>query len=94
MLSPHLTWDMASTRWSADINPVLALPQNNGTIIKSVTLTAGTPTVVNTLLQRKVQGWVVTDISTDATVWRTQPLNSTNLTLNCSADCIVDLWVF
>lgn len=94
MLSTHLTWDMASTRWPSDLNPIIALPQLHGTFLLNINLVANIPLVINTLLGRTQQGWIITDISTSATVWRTQPFNKTTLTLQATADTTVNLWVY
>lgn len=85
---------MASTRWPADLNPIIALPQLHGTLLLNINLVSGTPLSINTLLSRMQQGWIITDITADAAVWRTQPFNKTTLTLQSSADCTISLWVY
>lgn len=92
-LSAKLPWDLANPKWAAALNPLLALPLVNGTMV-SATLTATTPAPINHLLGRVPQGWLLLDNTANAVVWRTQPFNATTLTLEASATTTVNLWVF
>jgi hypothetical protein len=93
-LSPKLDWTLANPKWAATLNPVLALPILGGNQIDSINLTAGVPRAINTLLQRMQQGWILTDKTADANVWRTAPFNSTTLTLEADVDVTISLWVY
>lgn len=79
--------------WTAEINPVLAIPQNNGVMLANVELNIGANTI-NHLLGRQMQGWQVIDQDASASIYRSQPLNSKTLTLTSSAPVTVKLWVF
>jgi hypothetical protein len=93
-LSTKLPWDLAAPRWASELNPVIALPILQGVLLKDISLTMGIPKVVNHLLQRQPQGWLITDNTASATVWRTAAFNILTLTLEASADTTVSLWVF
>ncbi len=94
LLSPKLSWDLAQTRWAGTLNPVLSLPILNGNQINNVDLDANTPTVINHLLQRMPQGWIVTDNMADTSIWRTAEWTTTSITLEASADTTISLWVY
>ena len=93
-LSSKLTWDLAQTKWSATLNPVLAIPFLSGNQIFNIVLTASTPKVINHLLQRMPQGWFLTDNQADAVVWRSAAFNSLTITLEASANTTISFWVF
>lgn len=80
-------------RWKAIIDPVLSLPTNQGVILKNVVLTVG-DNVINHLLGRMMQGWILIDIDGAAMIYRSADFNSKTLTLNTSADVIINLEVF
>lgn len=91
------------TAWAQQLNPVVASPFVNGNFLKQITLTAGTPNVINHLLGRNLQGWFLTRQrpSTDslhfASIYDGQDKNTTpNLTLilNTSFTVSVDIFVF
>ncbi len=92
-LSPKLPWDLANPKWAAALNPLLALPLVNGSMV-SASLAATTPQAINHLLGRMPQGWFLVDNTANAVVWRTQPFNATSLTLEASVTTTVNLWVF
>lgn len=84
---------LLETQWKSQLDPVLANPMTDMSILKDVALINGT-TVVNHLLGRKQQGWVITDINGAATIHRSQPFNDKTLTLVSNAAVIVSLGVF
>lgn len=76
-------------------------PITNSAIIDGIQLTevhlvsASNPTLVEHKLGRIPLGYIVTSRSTNSQVWNSEPqLPSKNLALNCSADCIVGIWVY
>jgi hypothetical protein len=81
------------TKWASELNPVLAIPLLHGTQLTEISLINGV-TVINHRLQRTQQGWLITDISAAATIYRSQPFNSTSLTLTSSAAVTISLWVY
>lgn len=95
-LPKNLTWDLAQYRWASQIDPLLAQPQNQGLIIRQVPLING-HTVVNHLLDRKLQGWVLTRQRAAANIYDAQDSNQTpqqTLILISDQAVVVDLWVF
>lgn len=87
-------FQLMQSTWSAQINPVLANPIVNGLQIDSVTISSGSPTVINHLLSRMQQGWMVVDQNAPAKIARIAPLNSKTLTLSSDASVTISLWVY
>ncbi len=94
LLSTRLPWDLAQPKWAANINPILSLPILQGVQISNVALVANTPKVINHLLQRLPQGWILTDNTAQATIWRTAAFNNLTLTLEADANTTISFWVF
>ncbi len=92
-LSPNLSWDLANPKWAASLNPIIANPLSSGSILKNVILING-ETVINHGLGRLMQGWIITDINGVATIYRSQPLNSSTISLTSSAVVTVSIEVF
>lgn len=65
----------------------------NGVLIRSTSLTAGSVTSVQTKLGRDWIGYVVCGKSANSIVWA-DPSNRSTLSLECSDDVTVALWVF
>lgn len=77
--------------------PMIAKIQNDSNIISNVSLKTGQINIVNHRLDRKLLGWEIVRLRSEADIWDSQDQNaSPNLTLllNCSADCVVDILVF
>lgn len=87
------TLDALQNTWATVIEPVLALPPNQGILLKNIHLINGV-TVINHLLQRTQQGYMITDQDAAATIYRSQPLNNLTLTLTSNASVNVSLWVY
>lgn len=71
--------------------------QNFGKQISSVSLATSQENLVEHGLERAVSGWWITDIETDANVWRDDSTSSDTsryLVLRTDAACVVDLVVF
>lgn len=92
-LSTKLSWPLASSKWAAEINPVLANPQNNSNLLQNLVLKSGV-TVINHKLGRMQQGWVLADVQGPATIYRSAPYNDKTLQLTSSADVTISLGVF
>lgn len=88
-------FNMMQTRWSAELNPLLALPLNSPSILKNVALVAG-DNVINHRLGRTPVGWAVIDRTTNVAIIRSSsaPLNDLTLTLNSTGAASVNLLVF
>lgn len=93
-LSSKLPWELAQTKWSSTLNPVLALPILNGVLLTDIVLAANEPLAINHMLQRKQLGWMITDVTGNAVVWRTAAFNALTLTLEASANVTISIWVF
>ena len=68
----------------------------DGILLENISLLSASSNTVNHKLGRKIKGWIVTKIQANANVWEnsTQPLPSSTLILDVSADCTVSLYVF
>ncbi len=82
------------TKWAATINPVLALPILSGNQISNVALSTTTPLAINHLLGRMPQGWLLTDNTANAVIWRAATFNQFSIVLESSADTTISFWVF
>lgn len=92
-LSNNLPFPQLLTKWSSALNPLLQNPLNSVNILKDVQLKNGV-TVINHLLQQQQQGWFIVDIQGAATIYRSAPFNSTNITLTSNAAVTISLGVF
>jgi len=92
-LPTKLTFDLMITRWASILNPVLANPTTNMSILKNVNLVTGTNQIAH-LLGQMQQGWVITDIQGSSTIYRNKPFNSTYLYLSSSGAVTIDIGVF
>jgi hypothetical protein len=84
------------TKWIQQINPVLALPLNNGNFLQNIPLTAGL-NVVNHKLGRNLQGWFVVRVDTGTVIYDGQdqnPMQDLTLYLISGEACVVSLIVF
>lgn len=93
-LPRKLNWELAQTEWAKQLEPILGNPILKGVAISQVQLDAGKEKVIPTGLNRTQQGWIIIDILSNAKVWRTQPFNANNLTLQSDADTTISLWVY
>lgn len=94
LLSPKLPWELAQTKWSGTLNPIISLPIIQGNMITGISLVANTPQVINHLLQRMQIGWFLTDNTANTAVWRAAAFNTLTITLESSANTTISIWVF
>jgi hypothetical protein len=95
-LPQELPWNDADNKWASILNPVVASPIVNGSLLSNVALIAGT-TIVNHKLGRTLRGWLIVGINGPATVYDNQAANQmANLTLSLTSDAAIvcSLWVF
>lgn len=92
-LPKKLPIEMMQDRWAGVLNPVLANPLNDVSILKDVVLINGA-TVINHLLGKTQQGWFLTDVNGAATIYRSAPFNGSTLTLTSNAAVTVSLGVY
>jgi hypothetical protein len=93
-LPRKLSWELAQTEWAKQLEPILGNAILKGHSLGSVQLNANQPKDISTGLGRQQQGWIITDLLSNAKVWRTKPFNSTTLTLQADADTTISLWVY
>lgn len=80
-----------------NINPILKMnPQLFGNVIQSVSLQSGQVNYVNIGLSTNLQGWTLVRKRSTADVWDNQDTNKNQgtLALQCSANVVVDVWVW
>ena len=92
-LSPKLDWEKANPLWASALNPVVANPLLQGTIIQNISLIVGNNIVAHKLNRLQI-GWFIIDQQGSAAVYRSQPFNNTTLVLNSSAAVTISLWMF
>lgn len=95
-LSPKLDWSLANPKWAATLNPLLANPLSNGSILPNVVLKTGA-NVINHGLQQKLQGYFVILNNANVTFYDSQSTNQKPelyLILNASGPATVSLYVF
>lgn len=93
-LSTKLPWELASPKWAATLNPVIAIPMLSGIQIDSIIMKAGIPNVINHLLQRMPQGWFLMDNIANSVIWRSAAFSVNFITLTASVDTTISIWVF
>ena len=87
---------LLETRWKALLDPMLANPANNSSILNAVTLKTGFNTI-NHLLGRALQGWIVIGNNASTTFYDNQannPQPQSTLILHSSGVCKINLLVF
>jgi hypothetical protein len=90
------TVQLLQNKWAGVLNPIIANPLNNVSILKNVKLTSGANSVAH-LLQKPLTGWFIVRQRGPASVYDQQDNNqSPQLTLKLisSASVSVDLAVF
>lgn len=93
LLSVKLTFLQMMSTWAEQLNPLLANPLNNASVLENVNLVIGT-NVINHKLGRVQQGWGIVDQQAVASIYRSEPFNATTLTLVSDAIVTVNLEVF
>lgn len=93
-LSTSLPYSQMLPLWAAQLNPLLANLIMQGKALNDVVLVANTPKTLNHGLGKNQTGFFVTDIQSAAMVYRTQPFNAQTITLEASANCTINLWVY
>lgn len=95
-LSPKLEWELANPKWAATLNPVLANPLINGSILSGIKLKTGF-NLVNHLLGRKLQGYIVVLKDANVDIYDSQAVNpypDLTVVLNASGAATISLYVF
>lgn len=92
-LPRQLPIEQLQAKWASQIDPLLARPTNNGSLLTGIKLITGV-NVINHKLGRIMQGWIITDIDAAITAYRSAPLNNLTLTLTCSGPATASIEVF
>lgn len=82
------------TRWAQIINPVVDNDLVKGVAINGIQLNVGVDKVIQNPLQRVPIGFIITDLLSNATVWRTKAFNFNTLTLQGSANTTCNIWLY
>lgn len=85
--------DQMQTRWKSILDPVIASPMNQVSILSNVSLINGV-TVINHLLGQMQQGWFLVDLNGAAAIYRSAPFNDKTLTLTSNDAVTVSIGVF
>jgi hypothetical protein len=80
-------------KWKSQLDPVIANLLLNGQQINDVDLSTS-DTVIPHNLGQVPQGWLLADQNTNATVFRTQPMTNSSITLQATSACTVNLWIY
>lgn len=93
MISSKLPWETMNPILASSLNPILANPINQCHILTNIVLASGS-TTFNHGLGKLMQGWIIVDRNSAASIYRSAPLNALNLTLTSSAPVTVNIAVF
>ncbi len=84
---------LLQTNWASQLNPLLSKQITQGYLLTGIKLISGANSV-NHLLDRQMVGWIIADIDSAATIYRSQPFNKKTLVLTSDAPATVAIWVF
>lgn len=76
-----------------NLNQLLKNPLTQGNLLTGIALVSGA-NVIQHKLGRQIQGWVLVDVTSVITLYRSAPMNDATLTLTSSASSTVSLYVF
>lgn len=79
------------------LNNIVGIPLLDGVLLTQIELVSGAINPVDHKLGRTPQGYIVVRKRANASIWDSQDLNKFSdltLDLNCSANVIIDLWIF
>lgn len=93
ILSDDQTLQLMQTKWASILNPLLAQPISNNNFLQNIAISTGN-NVINHLLGRTQQGWILADTDGFAQIARNAPFNDKTLTLVSSGPCNISLVVF
>lgn len=84
---------LLQTKWTSELNPVLALPLNSPSILKNISVSTGV-NVINHKLGRNPIGYLLIDSNAAITLYRSAAFNDLTLTLTSSGSAQIALMVF
>ncbi len=91
--TPDQTLMLMQKQWTSELNPLLAVSLTQGSLLPNVNLIKGSNTFDH-YLGRQVMGWFIIDQNSQASIYRSAPLNSQTLTLTSDAVTTISLWIF
>lgn len=65
-----------------------------GQVVEDIEITSGTPETVYHKLDRTPEGWIVVRQSASASVFESGTYDSTEITLDASANVTISVWVY
>src|SRR5271169_3360558 len=65
-----------------------------GFLLENVKMFANTPVAIKHGLGRKQRGWIITDIDSQATIFRKRAFNAEALVLESTANANINIWVY
>lgn len=77
----------------AAVNPIIDKVIVDGILLKNINLTTGIDNIINHKLGRALIGYTIVSKSSNSNIWNTQQ-GSKTITLQCSLNTIVNIWVF
>lgn len=86
-------FQLMQDKWKGILDPLIAKPLSSSQILSNLNLVIG-ENKFNHLLARQMQGWIITDQDAAAEIYRSQPLNSTTISLTSNAVVTINLMVF
>lgn len=75
------------------ITPVLDKAIIDGILLKDIAITTGSVDIVDHKLGRTPLGYIVVKRSANSVIWDSAT-NSRSISLNCSANVTINLWIF
>jgi hypothetical protein len=87
-------YSLLTNQWKSILDPVVANVLLQGNPVNGITLNATVAKQIPHGLGRMPLGWFLTDLLSQAIVWRSAAFTTTLITLEASADTTVSLWVF
>ena len=67
----------------------------DGVLLSDIVLTSGSATVIEHTLNREYQGYIITKLNANSVVYEsTSTYPTKHLTLNCSANCTVSIYIY
>lgn len=76
------------------VSPIIQSEIIDGILLKNISLVSGQVNQVSHKLNRKPIFWIVARQDSNSVVWESSTLTTDLfLVLNCSANCIINLWI-
>lgn len=90
---PSQNMMLLQQKWKTKLDPLFNNSLSNGKLLTGIALSSGVTTIAHGL-GSVPKGWFIVDIPAAAVIFRSAPLDATNLVLTSNAVVTVSLWVF